>query len=87
MENPIKMDDLGGPPLYLETPTYLWNHIQPLEDHPGVCVGGPGLFRVICLSGYDYNQQRIDAVKRSFTKGKPTPKWANILTWNLFGEI
>ncbi len=46
MENPIKMDDLRGPPLYLETPTYLWNHIQPLEDHPGVCVGGPGLFRV-----------------------------------------
>ncbi len=22
MENPIKMDDLGGPPLFLETPTY-----------------------------------------------------------------
>ena len=21
MENPIKMDDLGGPPLFLETPT------------------------------------------------------------------
>ena len=23
MENPIKMDDLGGPPLFLETPTYI----------------------------------------------------------------
>ena len=22
MENPIKMDDLGGPPLFLETPIY-----------------------------------------------------------------
>ncbi len=22
MENPIKMDDLGGPPLFLETPMY-----------------------------------------------------------------
>ena len=24
MEKPIKMDDLGGPPLFLETPTYIW---------------------------------------------------------------
>ena len=23
MENPIKMDDLGGPPLFLETPIYI----------------------------------------------------------------
>ena len=23
MENPIKMDDLGGPPLFLETPTFV----------------------------------------------------------------
>ena len=25
MENPIKMDDLGGPPLFLETP--IWENI------------------------------------------------------------
>ena len=24
MENPIKMDDLGGPPLFLETPIYIY---------------------------------------------------------------
>ena len=24
MENPIKMDDLGGPPLFLETPIFFW---------------------------------------------------------------
>ena len=24
MENPIKMDDLRGPPLFLETPAYSW---------------------------------------------------------------
>ena len=24
MENPIKMHDLGGPPLFLETPTCVW---------------------------------------------------------------
>ena len=29
MENPIKMDDLGGPPLYLETPT--WFQADPFR--------------------------------------------------------
>ena len=24
MENPIQMDDLGGPPLFLETPIFVW---------------------------------------------------------------
>ena len=32
MENPIKMDDLGGPPLYLETPRCICLLIfQPLK--------------------------------------------------------
>ena len=26
--NPIKMDDLGGPPLFLETPIYIYVYIQ-----------------------------------------------------------
>jgi len=25
MENPIEMDDLGGPPLFSETPTFAWH--------------------------------------------------------------
>ena len=27
-ENPIKMDDLGGPPLFLETPSYLYRYLE-----------------------------------------------------------
>ena len=27
MENPIKMDDLGGPPLFLETPIYIYIYV------------------------------------------------------------
>ena len=32
MENPIKMDDLGGPPLFLETPIYTFclNHLKQI---------------------------------------------------------
>ena len=36
MENPIKMDDLGGPPLSLETPIFAVCHHQPprcANDH------------------------------------------------------
>ena len=29
MENPIKMDDLGGPPLFLETPIYAKLFLHP----------------------------------------------------------
>ena len=32
MENPIKMDDLGVPPLFLETPIYLKGHLYGLLD-------------------------------------------------------
>ena len=28
MENPIKMDDLRGPPLFLETPIYTLYHVD-----------------------------------------------------------
>ncbi len=28
METPIKMDDLGGPPLFLETPIYIYIQLR-----------------------------------------------------------
>ena len=31
MENPIKMDDLGGPPLFLETPKSYKQNIQKVS--------------------------------------------------------
>ena len=35
MDNPIKMDDLGGPPLFLETPISLLNPTNhPWSSHP-----------------------------------------------------
>ena len=37
MENPIKMDDLGGPPLFLETP--IW--IQNGQSNPSYPQSGP----------------------------------------------
>ena len=37
MENPIKMDDLGCPPLFLETPIYMFNcvymYVWKPSDH------------------------------------------------------
>ncbi len=50
MENPIKMDDLGGPPLFLETPIYirLWlNSFGPHADGPQ----GAVRFKEISASG------------------------------------
>ena len=38
MENPIKMDDLGGPPLFLETPIY------PTTNQPSTSRGGKMFF-------------------------------------------
>ena len=34
MENPIKMDDLGGPPLFLETP--ICYQAQGMDDRSGI---------------------------------------------------
>ena len=38
MENPIKMDDLGGPPLYLETPTSLKKYPLYYKESCMLCV-------------------------------------------------
>ena len=46
MENPIKTDDLGGPPLFLETPT-TWGSTwviltSIMRFHPPIVGGNPG---------------------------------------------
>ena len=63
MENPIKMDDLGGPPLFLETPIwlqsecftgtgyfFLWTSWDVTFEAWVLCSSPRGNWRMLCLS-------------------------------------
>ena len=54
LENPIKMDDLGGPPLFLETPIFLFSasYIRDIKTgplSPGLLMGDPRISTVLFL--------------------------------------
>ncbi len=80
MENPIKMDDLGGPPLFLETPMSSSTHMVNLVELqlPWRCQV-PAIFTNIKRGSY------IPSLKLTFSPLKITGLKMKFLKWGKLG--